>query len=147
MNREFLFRGKQEDNGEWIEGYYAKIGTHIYILTGKIVLHNHSDDYGLPCAKAKTVAVVPETVGEYTGALDKNGKKIFEGDILKFINSDVPPSVSLYVVLWDNSLLAWRTQSAGNYSNGDYDGFDELCDCAEDMEVIGNIYDNPELLT
>lgn len=67
MNEKFLSRGKREDNGEWVTGYYVKLPEHhiIFDLDGDV-------DY-----------IIPETVGRCTSLTDKNGKMIFEGDILQ----------------------------------------------------------------
>ena len=74
---------------------------------------------------------------------DKNGKLIFEGDILEFVNDD--GESSFYVVVWDTSLLSWQVQEISHYVKNDYYGFDGLCEFW-DTGVIGNIHDNPELL-
>ena len=122
--REILFRGKRVDNGKWVEGYYAPIGKYHYILTGRLEL--------VPYLGFEHFLVNPETVGQFTGLTDRNGVKIFEGDIVRY---------------GQRGKVEYNSGSAQftlNFTNSTYEGFDKIpfCDC----EVLGNIYDNPELL-
>lgn len=142
--REILFRGKRVDNGEWVYGFYANIPEHhIDKLSGK--------DFIVSINNGLLMEVLPETVGEYTGLTDKNGKKIFEGDIVKYD-------------LWDDKFdycevkFGYFYAAMDSYNGGPALGF-YLADIngkADDrgfsknmykyIEVIGNIYDNFELL-
>lgn len=125
--REILFRGKRADNGEWVEGY-------LYITqNGEYEISNYCKYYN---CERNTYIVIPETVGQYTGLTDKNGKKIFEGDIVKY--GDTVHKVvfeqrngTAYFGLVYSTL---ETLSFGYYQD------------LKQIEVIGNIYDNPELL-
>lgn len=104
--REILFRGKRMDNGEWIKGYYAPIGEYHYILTGRLEL--------VPYLGFEHFLVNPDTVGQFTGLTDKNGVKIFEGDIIEF--NDPYDGKSIHVVVQDG--CGW------NLSNFYASGFD-----------------------
>lgn len=125
MNREILFRGKRIDNGEWIYGFYVPVGErNHYILTGKINIIGVAVGF-------EHVAVDPETVCMFTGLLDGDGMKIFEGDILKFMSGN-------YVVEWCGKHCKFL-QVDKMFSR-------ELHCCINGGEVIGNIHDNPEFL-
>ena len=124
--REILFRGKN-DRDEWVEGFYIKdyIGTYIY------------DKY----RNTRMQSVLPETVGQYTGETDKNGKKIFEGDIVR---------THLYNGKYYEEITGVITYAEGhmgfgihNISESEIDFIDAFHD---PLEVIGNAIDNPELL-
>ena len=125
--REILFRGISEVTKEWVYGYLVKTQ-----IKGKeyftIVPY---EDLMKTLIEKRWFQVIPETVGQYTGLTDKNGKKIFEGDIVR--------KPELYM----NAVGVIR-----------YGGTHFRCSCKEypDLgiwtldEVIGNIHDNPELL-
>ncbi len=116
--REILFRGKRIDNGEWLEGYYGFDDNKPLIAINKA---NGINGY----------FVAAETVGQFTGLTDKNGKKIFEGDII--FDPEIKDN---YIVEFDEGGFC-----AGDMFLQAYISFDEFS-----CEVIGNIHDNPELL-
>ncbi len=119
--REILFKGKRVDNGEWTEGYFFKSWDKVFLL------------WGMTGDSPNMEEVIPETVGQYTGLTDKNGKKIFEGDILL-------KGFEKVLVKWNANQCRW-----GIYSNNyEICGFNESTQGY--FEVIGNIYDNSELL-
>lgn len=122
--REILFRGKISGTNKWIEGYLfvSQEGGHYIVDT------NNDGDNSIP---VRLILVSPETVGQYTGLKDKNGKKIFEGDIVKEYNS-LGEYNGIGNVQWDELFLAWHVDKYGGYINN--------------YEVIGNIHSNPELL-
>lgn len=136
--REILYRGKRVDNGEWVEGDLLR-------SRGKCYIHEHIDpfDYlGELSGFIKMYEVAPETVSEFTGLTDKNGKKIFEGDIVKWTDEYFNDYKSEVIYHCDKY----------NYPAFDFEKHDYECnglqyaheDCY--LEVIGNIHDNPELL-
>ncbi len=133
--REIEFRGKRIDNNEWIYGYLIvdEISDKYYIFS-KGNCCNETDKIGEEgVLHILTFEVIPETIGKYTGLKDKNGKKIFEGDIFSLGDKRI-----LYIVEWiDNG---FQGRQNGNSSTVG------LTYWNSDIEVIGNIYDNPELL-
>ena len=154
--REILFRGKRTDNGEWVYGYFVKMFGEYSII---------------PLEDENTVyPVVPETVGQYTGLTDKNGKKIFEGYIVKcrhemhrFGNEEYKQPYRSYEFRVEEKCgLYGCSRNARYYRNYEvhyYKGRFRIknknithylsCDYIynHEVEVIGNIYDNPELLS
>ena len=127
MDREILFKAKHEDNGEWIEGS---------LLIFPDGTTNICKAYEL--SVLIKVEVDPETVCQYTGLNDKNGKKIFEGDILKTDKFSEPNKQ--YIVKFDLQFGAFIGQDKYNTYFVTFDGD------SDQFEVIGNIFDNPELL-
>ena len=134
---EILFRGKRADNGEWVEGVFSPYNWNLFgerEEKPQIIIFSENEDFdGLWCE------VLPETVGQYTGLTDKNGKKIFDGDILSaHLDEDNPDYETVVQVIWEE--YGWRTME----ENGLSDPLDD--EDAEIFAIIGNIHDNPELL-
>ena len=122
--REILFRGKRTDTKEWIEGIAFPHDND------KVAMFSQHPMFGILLGDE----VDPETVGQFTGLTDKNGKKIFEGDI---IEDNIEYESNRYVI---NYLPYYARFSAVKPNN-------VFCVFAYQRgEVIGNIYDNPELL-
>lgn len=131
--REILFKAKRTNDGEWVVGYYVTLNCVDYIVPTYA-----SAWYGFE--------VDPETVCQYTGLTDKNGKKIFEGDILRIAKKsdgmggyyfpplEYPVNVS---VKFDLCAYMWETIGDEKY----YISFPDAW-CHYECEVIGNIHDN-----
>ena len=131
--REILFRGKQTDNGEWIEGAYSPFNLNFFGEREEkphiIIISDDEDIDGLWCE------VIPETVGQYTGLTDKNGVRIFEGDIVSLVKHDG----LIYKVVYVPCRYELVNSKGVNCFVLDIYK-------SENIEVIGNIHDNPELL-
>lgn len=132
--REILFRGKRVDNGEWVEGFYSPVRLPIVGELGHFI---NEDGY-------RAIAVKKETVGQYTGLKDKNGTKIFEGDIVQYQPNYM--SEPTYSVV--EYCAGKYNYPAFDLKKHDYEANGLQCAHEEGMgcEVIGNIFDNPELL-
>ena len=130
--REILFKARRIDNGKWIEGYYQKK----YDLLGKRHLILYVDNY----VRWECVEIVPETLCQFTGLYDKNGKKIWENDILMaHLDESYPEDAAYETVEWN--VAGWVAHETGRTDREYIDKFD-----LEHYEVVGNIFDNPELL-
>ena len=126
--REILFRGKRTDNGEWEYGdlWCNPYGKRVVCIVSPI------NDQGTTGGNE----VNPETVCQFTGLYDKNGRKIFEGDIVKWTGS-------LYKVVFEQR---FGTAYFG-IKISDYETWYFCNSCAANlMEIAGNVYDNPELM-
>lgn len=127
--REILFRGKRKDYGKWIEGYYLHQNKRRFV----------NETHYIVSVDGFYHSIDPSTVCQFTGLYDKKGRKIFEGDIVE-----------------GNSEYFTYTHPYGKvvYDGGQYlISFDDVLEDIEclgawtnDVEIIGNIYDNPELL-
>lgn len=129
MEREILFRGKRIEDGKWVEGYLLKYSP-IYEEKAYILpLHS---------VCVSDIEVDPKTICQYTGLTDKAGRR-FEGDIFQASDGDY---IQRYVITWNEDSLEWSAECIG-----DPDGTLPLCEFkVEEIEVVGNIFDNPELL-
>ena len=133
--REILFRGKRADNGEWVEGDVLQTRYHSGHIEYQIMPQT-------PVSSA--VPVLPETVGQYTGLTDRNGKRIFEGDICKFKRfNDVHIGKVVFNVT-TASFIMWYQPIVGAY--GEKATQKMLLSVCDNIEVVGNIHDNPELM-
>lgn len=154
--REILFRGKQIDNGEWVEGFYYKMSETTYCFAEDYernpvpehhyILQERMTDWGLP-NQIIQIEVDPETICQFTGMCDVNGNKVYEGDIIKHCLSDAyaPIEYSCY----QNCFGSGTAKHIGFYVAWS----DNLC-LRRDLgywigkgyTVAGNVFDNPELL-
>lgn len=130
--REILFRGKREDTGEWVYGYYSALPD----CAGTV--HMIESPAPNPDETNVTYFVDPSTVGQFTGLMDKNGTKIFEGDIL---SEPERPKYTTGAIYYGRSNCSCCDGVYGFYS-------EECADLrnAAWLTVIGNIHDNPDLL-
>lgn len=130
MNRENLFKAKREDNGEWVEGQYVYI-TNPLTEDGKPIKH-------LICNGTNIFndLIDSDTLCQYTGLTDKNGKKIWENDILRIDEN------AKLMVSWHHFKASWVLSKKGWMYNH---FFGESVE-PEDVEAVGNIFDNADLL-
>lgn len=126
MEDRYLFKAKRLDNGEWVQGYLYGIWEKRYILWG---MTNDIPDM---------IEVDPSTICQCTGLKDKNGKLIYEGDIVKCLYNDYgEKGVYIGKVIYREDTCCFVD---ANSESTDYEWWEE------EKEVIGNIFDNPELL-
>lgn len=123
--REITFRAKRKDNGDWAYGYLYGIWERRYIC------------WGMTNDVPNMTEVIPETVSQYTGLTDKNGNKILENDIVKY-ESELGKSIACVSYKYDHFVLDWNVNK--EFAN------DILRSWSKDIEVIGNVFDNADLL-
>ena len=131
--REILFKAKRIDSGEWVEGYYQK---RYYFLGNEEHLIFHADSYKV----WEYAEIDPETLCQFTGICDKNGNRIWENDILMaHLDESYPEDVTYETVEW--GVAGWVGHEANSIGRQYLDEFD-----TKYYEVVGNTFDNPELL-
>ena len=122
--REILFRGKQADNEKWVIGYLSS---------------KHTITIQTPCGHMDEIVICADTVGQFTGLTDKNGKRIFEGDIAKVLQGK---DKDIAYVGFENGAFMLYPKTGNIYERTLWSYWYNDWD----IEVIGNITDNPELL-
>lgn len=140
MSREILFRAKQVDNGEWVEGYYAIKGKDTdleehFIVSSTLDIYTNAYPFYFT-----DILIKPETVCQYTGLKDKFGKRVFEGDILQLEDR-------LVKVIWLDANAQFDSvfiRFNRDFKNTSFKGIEPRC--YKSYEVVGNIFDNPKLL-
>lgn len=144
--REIKFRGKRLDNGEWLYGNLVELRNPFnpndapacFIMPKEV-------NIAAPDSIAEQEVVDPDTVGQFTGLLDKNGKEIYEGDVIKVITFGFDPEKFITEIKYGCSggVLGFHLANGRSlfyFGQSDYSRLD-------DTTIIGNIHDNPELLS
>lgn len=128
--REILFKAKRTDNGEWVEGFVVR----------KHGLYFIYDIVNSESCRQNIYEIDPETLCEFTGRCDKNGKKIWENDILMaHLDESYPEDVTYETIEW--GFAGWVTHETNSADRQYLDEFDTKL-----FEVVGNIFNNKELL-
>ena len=136
MQREIKFRGKRTDNGELVYGFYY----HSTI---------NNRNYIADLVDTRSEEIIPESVGQFTGLKDKNGKEIYEGDIVNVYDISPNRISGMHVIEWWNGQFVFR---ANSNEEDDFINFGWWVKSNSDqielsqMEVIGNLYETPELI-
>lgn len=136
--REILFKAKRDGSGEWIEGCYAECKGKTFIGIGISIGIDAFKGFCTPVIR--WLEVDPETLCQFTGLCDKNGNKIWENDILMaHLDEFYPEDVTYETIEW--GVAGWAGRETDSTDRKYLDEFD-----TEHFEVVGNIFDQPELL-
>ena len=134
--REYEFRGKRIDDGKWVHGSYTsmreKNRNNPFCQVESKIFHRiwQWEDGDWNMGGYANYEVIPETVGQYTGLKDKNGVKIYEGDI---IEHTISGNISVHEVYFDNEMLEFGLRYSGELFH---------CQFNDEFELVGNIHDN-----
>ena len=149
MNREILFKAKRKDNGKWVEGYYCKLDETTYCIsedyerhpvpTHHYILYETMTDWGLP-NRFLQFEIDPDTLCQYTGLTDKNGRKIWENDIAQAW-SEGSSAIGKVIRRVDGLYIMYPA-----YQKKEFWGLYPNKNGKTTVEVIGNIFENEELL-
>lgn len=145
MKREILFRGKLEYNGKWIYGDLLQYENGDVAIFGEKL-----SSFGYECTEmSKRDRVIPDTIGQYTGLKDKNGNKIFEGDIVHikgdgFGGAKVGVDYHRVITFHDGTFCLSLCGCKYDTHTGIYEHNGSLS--IENWDVIGNVVDTPELM-
>lgn len=141
MNNRYICKAKRKDNNEWVTGYYVCLnGDRHFIYTG--YAETDCDTYYPDCYE-----VIPETVRDCTGLIDKNTKFIFEGDILESRASENKEDWKKWVVTFFDGSFCFEREIPRKRKHK----YEQNLLCVDEIElygltIVGNIHDNPELL-
>ena len=120
MNREIKFRGQRTDTKEFVYGYYHEVEAE-------------GVGYSYIFWQGNTIPVRADSVGQFTGLLDKNGKEIYEGDIYHMGDNTIT-----YTVVWNDSGFIGKQNGSSSYAGLEY--------WMDRIEIIGNVYENKKLI-
>jgi len=148
--REVKFRGikKSPYGDKWVYGYYTlQDGQHVIIMP-------HVDSYKESVLKNEPIPAISvlhdidvKTLGQYTGLKDKNGKEIYEGDIVKvFAFGDYKKGYVKYNEIWGRYDIGWMNEIEKYKNNEVVGSFAFMKNDYDLLEIVGNIYENPELI-
>ena len=140
--REILFRAKRKDNGEWTEGYVFELQPGQYMICDRIQYDRPSTLPVWEFFRYCSYEVIPETICQYTGKTDEDGKKIFDGDIVGFIDlysteSGYSESSCLGEVIWGEEECCFHVTNRLSA---------ESWEVLDECKVVGNVFDNKEIL-
>ena len=147
MNREMVFKAKRIDNGEWVEGIPFKIEEKYYMM----IPDTTNSIIGTYSANIYCIEINIDTLCQHTGLTDKNGNKIWENDVVKkpfYTDCDAYANSEKYVGIVKFINYEWVIETKNNNRVGIRPFVDALAYThdIEYFEVVGNVFDNPELI-